>query len=188
MLLFVFMLGVVVTAWRGERVEVRVPLEAFTATWQILFALGAVALVYAAWRWVRGFKRQRLESLRLEPLPTAPEGTLELNADRVRAAYQTWLRLLRDLELPRTGWQTPLEYARFVNVHHVAQRLHTDALTTAYERVRYGGTPSEGELEAVLTALEAWRGHASELERERVAQRDAFEVTLRDPNSPSDLR
>jgi Domain of unknown function (DUF4129) len=179
MLLFVVMFVIVVLSWRGQSVEVRVPFEVFTTTWQLLFALGMAALLFVVWRWIQGFKRTRLAPSTLEPSPIAPETTLEENANRVRAAYQAWLRLLEGLELRRGAWQTPLEYARLVHVHHMALRAATDALTGAYERVRYGGTPSEHELEAALTALETWKAHAARLEAERAAARAALNAQLR---------
>jgi hypothetical protein len=179
MFLFTLLVGFVVMAWRGERVEVRVPMEALTTTWQFLFALGMMGLAFVAWRWIRGFRRARLEPLVLEPLEDPSEAALEENADRVRAAYQVWLRLLERLELRRGTWQTPLEYARMVNVHHDALRVNTDALTGAYERVRYGGIPSDDELESALEALSAWQVHAERLEEEREAARAAQKLIVR---------
>jgi hypothetical protein len=160
LILFTLLVYIGVLAWRGEGVEVRVPVEVFTASWQVVFAIGAFALVWAAWRFVRRFRRWTPRPTDLEPPVVVASAPLEFASDRVRAAYQTWLRLLEEIELRRGAWQTPLEFARYVNVHHPDLRDSTDALTVAYERVRYGGLPSDTELEAVRAALEVWVAHA----------------------------
>ena len=170
LLLTVALLWVALYSWRGATTAIPVPVELFTSGWQILFGIGAVAALWAVWRWLRGFQRFRLSATSPAAEVELRHANLELHGDRVRAAYQTWLSLVHDLELRRAAWQTPVEYARFVTVHHPELRSSTDALTGAYERVRYGGVPSERELEAALEALQTWQRHAArlalELERE----------------------
>jgi hypothetical protein len=48
-------------------------------------------------------------------------------------------------------------------------RLHSQTLTHAYERVRYGQTPSQDELEQMLYALEQWRTEAQKRLPENVS-------------------
>ncbi|NJK46784.1 MAG: DUF4129 domain-containing protein [Pleurocapsa sp. SU_196_0] len=175
LILFALLLYVGLLAWRTAGAEVIVPVEVLTAGWQVVFALGAFALVWAVWRFVRRFKRLTSKPTDLEPLESVTPTPLELSSDRVRAAYQTWLRLLTEIDLRRGAWQTPLEFARYVNVHHPNLRGSTDALTVAYERVRYGGFPSDAELEAVRAALEVWTVHAAR-ERERNLASSAFHL------------
>jgi Domain of unknown function (DUF4129) len=80
--------------------------------------------------------------------------------DAVRAAYYRWLVWLGDLETRRSPTQTPSEFLQMVATQHPAMRHHSQTLTHAYERVRYGQIPSQDELEQVLFALEQWRTEA----------------------------
>jgi Domain of unknown function (DUF4129) len=175
LILFALLLYVGLLAWRTDGAEVIVPMEVLTGGWQIVFALGAFAFVWAVWRFVRRFKRLIRYPINPEPLEAVASPPIEFASDRVRAAYQTWLRLLTEIELRRGAWQTPLEFARYVNVHHPELRASTDTLTVAYERVRYGGLPSDAELEAVCAALEVWTVHAAR-ERERNLASSAFHL------------
>ena len=81
--------------------------------------------------------------------------------DAIRAAYFRWLVLLRDLEIRRSPTQTPLEFQGLVRILHPQLAAQTQTLTEAYQRVRYGTTPSLDELETVLEALEVWQGHVA---------------------------
>jgi hypothetical protein len=81
--------------------------------------------------------------------------------DAIRAAYFRWLVLLRDLEIRRSPTQTPLEFQGLVRILHPQLEAQTQILTEAYQRVRYGTTPSLDELEVVLAALLVWQGHVA---------------------------
>jgi Domain of unknown function (DUF4129) len=122
-----------------------------------LYALGLVALVWRAWVLLRGLL-ERAGWRATEPilLPARRVNHVELPADRVRAAYARWLVHLRDLEWPRAPWETPFEFSRRVTAHAEAMRQDTRAITEAYERVRYGGAPSDLEARAVEEAVARW--------------------------------
>ena len=123
----------------------------------VLYALGVLGLAWRAWTFLRGLLG-RAGGRATEPieLPARRTGSLELPADRVRAAYARWLAHLRDLNLPRAPWETPFEFSRRVSVHLEAQREDTRTITGAYERVRYGGAPSDLEARAVEQAVGRW--------------------------------
>ena len=159
-------------SWRGEDVPITLHQETLNtarlAVLGLVTSLAALALLWRLWRLVSRFRSSRAQPVTLEPFNSSDAETLELSANRVRAAYQTWLRLLETLELRRAQSQTPFEFARFVSVHHPILRASTDALMTAYERVRYGAIPSAAELSGALTALENWQLEAVRIQREAV--------------------
>lgn len=140
----------------GQVRAVNLPVP-FGPIFGVLYALGLLGLAWRAWTFLRGLL-DRVGWRAMEPirLPPRPATTLELPADRVRAAYARWLAHLRDLDWPRAVWETPHEFARRVSVHHDALREHTRAITEAYERVRYGGAPSDLEARAVEDAVKRW--------------------------------
>jgi hypothetical protein len=136
-----------------ERRSLVLPLDSSFMVWA---ALALFLLFFVAWRihqarQKRGEVKLEVDELGLQPLRfTAPD-------DAVRAAYYRWLLWLRDLELHRSPTQTPSEFGQMVGVQHPTMRQHSQTLTNAYERVRYGSMPSQAELEQVLHALEQWR-------------------------------
>lgn len=134
--------------------ELPIPLGPIFVT---LYALGLVALVWRAWVLLRALL-ERAGWRATEPISLLAqrETSFELPADRVRAAYARWLAHLRDLELPRAPWETPFEFSRRVTAHVEVMREDTRAITEAYERVRYGGAPSDLEARAVEQAVERW--------------------------------
>ncbi len=123
----------------------------------VLYVLGLVGLAWRAWSFLRGLLgRAGWRATEPIELRARRPSSVELPADRVRAAYARWLAHLRDLDLPRAPWETPFEFSRRVSVHLEAQRQDTRTITDAYERVRYGGAPSDLEARAVEEAVERW--------------------------------
>ncbi len=121
-----------------------------------IFALLFFLALFMAWR----IAKKRHQTKPNEPLGNHHElEALRYLApkDAVRAAYFKWLVLLRDLEIRRYPTQTPLEFLSVVNNLHVTMRDASQTLTESYQRVRYGTTPSQNELEAVLNAFEQWQ-------------------------------
>ena len=119
----------------------------------LLFFLGLIVL----WR----LKKPKLGLVKHEK-PLNSDSELEklrylAPKDAVRAAYFQWLVALRDLEIRRSPTQTPLEFMGLVQILHPQLNTQTQTLTEAYQRVRYGATPSQDELETVLEALGAWQ-------------------------------
>ena len=140
----------------GSRATIRMP------NWQlppvfapILVGLGVIAFGWWLWRWGKRRHWGPLAVSDWRSLPTQAR-SLELPADRVRAAYARWLHHLHSLDLPRDQAETPFEFARRVDAHHPNLRDATHTLSGAYERVRYGGQPSEPDADAVESALEHW--------------------------------
>lgn len=134
-----------------------------------IYALGLIGLAWRGWVFLRGLL-ERAGWKATEPivLPSRRANAFDLPADRVRAAYARWLGHLRDLELPRAPWETPFEFARRVGVHVESMRDDTRSITQAYERVRYGGAPSDLEARGVEEAVERWLEiaiHADDPER-----------------------
>lgn len=154
------------------------PIGSSSSTWlALLFFLA----LFVAWR-------LRMQSKngaggKLESSENSLEGLQYLAPDdAVRAAYFKWLVWLRDLDLRRSPTQTPSEFLQMVGSQYPAMRTHSQRLTTAYERVRYGQTPSQAELVLALAALEAWQ---LEVQKRLPAQVKPPEVQSRMPESLS---
>src|SRR5439155_24234523 len=64
----------------------------------------------------------------------------ELPADTVRRWYAEMLLTLENFGLPKPSWQTPGEFLRTVAVAYPEAVPGFEALTRAYEDVRYGRT------------------------------------------------
>jgi Domain of unknown function (DUF4129) len=170
LLLSALLVWATLLAWRGESVPISLRQETLSAAWLVILglvsSLAALALLWSLWRLFNRWKTSSSQLVPLEPIHSSAPALSELSADRVRAAYATWLRLLETLELRRAQSQTPAEFARLVSVHHPALRGSTNALMIAYERVRYGAIPSETELTRALSALEEWQLEAVRIRRE----------------------
>jgi hypothetical protein len=157
-----------------ERQSLLLPLDSSFGVWA---ALALFLLFFVAWRIHQA--RQKRGEVKLE----AGELGLQLLRhiapdDAVRAAYYRWLLWLRDVELRRSPTQTPSEFAQMVGVQHPTMHPHSQTLTNAYERVRYGSIPSQGELEQVLYALEQWRLELGRLLPEGVSLLEVGGMTL----------
>jgi hypothetical protein len=133
--------------------SIRLPFDSGLSPWiALLFFLA----FFIAWR----ISQRRLKKFSLQPegFGRGLEGLHHLLPENaVRAAYSRWLIWLRDLELRRSPTQTPHEFLQMVSTQYPKLRPHSQTLTHAYEKVRYGNTPSQTELEQVLFALEQWR-------------------------------
>jgi hypothetical protein len=135
--------------------QIKVQVDSSGSIWlALLFFMG----LFVLWR-IQKFKRGLVKAEK-------PRGDSDLEKlrylapkDAVRAAYFQWLVHLRDLEIRRGLTQTPLEFQGVVQNLHPALQNQTQILTEAYQRVRYGATPSQPELEAVLEALGIWQDH-----------------------------
>jgi Domain of unknown function (DUF4129) len=127
----------------------------FSSVLVVIFVAG---LVISLLHWIRVYLAKRnLKPIDIIQFQGKPARSLELPENRVRAAYALWLRLLEDLELPRDTVETPFEFSRRVNVHHPNLRDATNALTQAYQRVRYGSSILETDALKAEEALHEWR-------------------------------
>lgn len=121
----------------------------------VVFVAG---LVISLLHWLRVYlAKRKLKPIDIIQFPGKKSTLLELPENRVRAAYALWLRLLETLELPREKVETPFEFSRRVTVHHPNLREATNALTQAYERVRYGSSVLESDAVKAEEALQEWR-------------------------------
>jgi hypothetical protein len=153
-LLFVF--------WTIKTLSTRVivvPLPAlphwFSSLLIVIFVAG---LIVSLLHWIRLYlAKRKLKPIDIIQFPSKTPRSLELPENRVRATYALWLRLLEDLELPREKVETPFEFSRRVTVHHPNLRDATNALTQAYERVRYGSSILESDAIKAEEALQEWR-------------------------------
>ncbi len=124
----------------------------------VLIVVFAAGLVLSVLHWIRVFLRKRnLKPIDIIQFSGKPPKLLELPENRVRAAYALWLHLLSTLELPREKVETPFEFSRRVTVHHPNLRDATNALTQAYEHVRYGSSVLESDALSAEAALLEWR-------------------------------
>jgi Domain of unknown function (DUF4129) len=124
----------------------------------VLIVVFAATLVISLLHWIRLYLAKRnLKPIDIIQFPKKHPKSLELPENRVRAAYALWLRLLETLELPREKVETPFEFSRRVTVHHPNLRDATNALTQAYERVRYGSSILESDALKAEEALQEWR-------------------------------
>jgi hypothetical protein len=136
--------------------QIKVQVDSSKSSWLALFFF---LLLFVLWR-LRKSKRGLTETEK----PLRSDSDLEqlrylAPKDAVRAAYFKWLVLLRDLEIRRSPTQTPQEFQSMMRISHPRLQAQTQILTEAYQRVRYGTTPSQTELEVVLVALEIWQDH-----------------------------
>ncbi len=137
-------------------IPVQIPLMPnwFSSVLMVVFVAG---LVISLLHWIRVFLAKRnLKPIDIIQFPGKQPKSLELPENRVRAAYVLWLRLLETLELPREKVETPFEFSRRVTVHHPTLRDATNALTQAYERVRYGSSILETDALRAEEALQEW--------------------------------
>jgi Domain of unknown function (DUF4129) len=124
----------------------------------VLIVVFVAGLIVSVLHWIRVFLTKRaLKPIDIIQFPRKQPKSLELPENRVRAAYALWLRLLETLELPREKIETPFEFSRRVTVHHPNLRDATNALTQAYERVRYGSSILESDALKAEEALQEWR-------------------------------
>jgi Domain of unknown function (DUF4129) len=140
---------------RAIPIQIPNPPNWFSSVLIVVFAAG---LVFSLLHWIRVFLAKRnLKPIDIIQFPGKPQKNLELPENRVRAAYALWLHLLESLELPREKVETPFEFSRRVTVHHPNLRDATNALTQAYERVRYGSSILESDALRAEEALLDWR-------------------------------
>ncbi len=124
----------------------------------VLIVIFAAGLVISLLHWIRVFLAKRaLKPIDIIQFQGKQPKSLELPENRVRAAYALWLHFLESLELPREQVETPFEFSRRVTVHHPNLRDATNALTQAYERVRYGSSILESDALKAEEALQEWR-------------------------------
>jgi hypothetical protein len=136
--------------------------------WFVWLGLLLFLGLFVWWRIAK--KRAATQPTPLEPSDTSLSGLRRIPPeDAVRAAYYRWLVWLQDLEIRRSPTQTPSEFLQMVTTQHPDLRLHSQTLTHAYERVRYGNIPTQTELERVLGALEQWRSEVQKRLPEHVS-------------------
>jgi hypothetical protein len=124
----------------------------------VLIVVFAAGLIVSVVHWIRVFLAKRnLKTIDIIQFSRKQPKSLELPENRVRAAYALWLHFLEALELPREKVETPFEFSRRVTVHHPNLRDATNALTQAYERVRYGSSILESDALKAEEALLEWR-------------------------------
>jgi hypothetical protein len=124
----------------------------------VLIVVFAAGLIVSVVHWIRVFLAKRnLKTIDIIQFSRKQPKSLELPENRVRAAYALWLHFLESLELPREKVETPFEFSRRVTVHHPNLRDATNALTQAYERVRYGSSILESDALKAEEALQEWR-------------------------------
>lgn len=136
-------------------IQIPSPPNWFSSVLIMIFVAGlAISLLH----WIRVYLAKRnLKPIDIIQFPRKQPKSLELPENRVRAAYALWLHLLETLELPREKAETPFEFSRRVTVHHPNLRDATNALTQAYERVRYGSSILEADALRAEEALLEWR-------------------------------
>ncbi len=124
----------------------------------MLIVVFVAGLMISLVHWIRVYlTKHALKPIDIIEFPSKKQKNLELPENRVRAAYAMWLHFLESLELPREKVETPFEFSRRVHVHHPNLRESTNALTQAYERVRYGSSILESDALKAEEALHEWR-------------------------------
>jgi hypothetical protein len=145
-------------------VEQRAAGESFVQ--RMLGLLVFAAIGYAVFRAIRRFRppvgsepeprvvgtQAEVALAEVEPLPPRPRLRREPPADTVRRWYAETLWALRRREIVREPWQTPAEFAPVVAGAVPACADAFEALTRAYEDVRYGSRRIDA---AAVTRLEA---------------------------------
>ena len=127
----------------------------FSGVMIVIFVMG---LLISLAHWIRVLLAKRaLKPIDIIQFRGKQPKSLELPENRVRAAYALWLHFLESLELPREKVETPFEFSRRVHVHYPNLRDATNALTQAYERVRYGSSVLESDALKAEEALQEWR-------------------------------
>ncbi len=145
----------------------------------VLIAIFVIGLMVSLLHWIRVYlAKRKLKPIDIIEFPGKKPKLLELPENRVRAAYALWLHLLSTLELPREKVETPFEFSRRVTVHHPNLRNATNALTQAYERVRYGSSLLESDALKAEEALQEWRSSIVQTSNET-----ATSLTLEKPLS-----